>query len=506
MVSMTVSKRRGAARGTAVYEFGSFRFEPEESRLLRDGRPVPLAPQALETLLALIERTGSLITKQELMERVWPDRFVEENSLAKCVSELRKALGDCRTRPRYIETVARRGYRFVAPLSESGGVPAPPPRLEGAPAGDPIVVRVTVELAAGVAGDPGALGDRVAERIAENVAAALRVRGSRERRELLRHSTRDVHAYRLYREARCHVLRYTLDSWRKSAACYEQAIAQDPSYALAHADLAISSVLASVYFTSAPEVKTRARAAARRALSIDPGLAEAHLADALVRSFLDWDWDGAESAFHQALALDPRQSWSHDYYGFFLLHRGRFREALPTLERAVELNPARILVKGDLGLYHHFTGAVQDALAHYRRALDLDPHCGLTRVEHARALERAGRFDEAAAEARRALRLDDSLWVRVWLARACALSGERLEAYRRLRLLQEAARSGSVSPVFPALVQCALGEREAAVEQLEEAWAQRSPWMALLRTEPAFQSLWEERRFQILLRRMGLPG
>ena len=503
MVSMTVSERRGAPRGRVVYEFGSFRFEPGESRLLRDGRQVPLAPQALETLLALVERNGSLVTKQELMERVWPDRFVEENSLAKCVSELRKALGDRRTGPCYIETVPRRGYRFVAPLSETGGAPPPPPpRFGGAPAGDPIVVRVTVELAPGAAGDSEALGNRVAE----SVAAALRSRGSRERRDLLRHSTRDVHAYRLYREARCHMLRYTLASWRKGVARYEMAIAQDPCYALAHADLAISSVLASVYYTSAPEVKERARVAARQALSINPGLAEAHLADAVVRSFLDWDWEGAESAFHQALALDPGQSWSLDYYGFFLLHRGRFREALPALERAVELNPTRILVKGDLGLYHHFTGAVEQALDHYGKALDLDPYCGLTRVEHARVLERAGRFDEAEAEARRSLGLDDSLWGRVWLARACAMSGQRLEAYRRLRLLQEAARSGSVSPVFPALVQCALGERAEALEQLEEAWTQRSPWMALLRAEPGFQSLWDERRFQILLQRMGLPG
>ena len=497
MASMMVSEGRDVPRGV-IYEFGPFRFEPGESRLLRDGKPVPLAPQSLETLLALVERSGSLVAKQELMERVWPDRFVEENSLARCVSELRKALGDARTGPRYIETVPRRGYRFVARVAEVSEVPRP----GAAPGGDSIVVRVTVELAPGAVGAPADLDNR----IAESVAAALRSRSSRERRELLRHSTRDVHAYRLYREARCHVLRYTFSSWRKSVACYERAIAQDPSYALAHADLAIASVLASVYYTGSAEVQERARAAARRAISIDPGLAEGHLAMALVRSFLDWDWDGAESSFHQALALDPAQAWSHDYYGFFLMLRGRFREALPTLERAVELNPIRILVKGDLGLYHHFTGAVEGSLDHHRRALDLDPFCGLTRVDFARTLERAGRHGEAMAEARRALRLDDALWVRVWLARACAMSGQRLEAYRGLRLIQQSSRGGSVSPVFPALVHAALGERNEALALLEEAWVRRSPWMALLRVEPGFDTLREEPRFNALLRRVGLPG
>jgi DNA-binding winged helix-turn-helix (wHTH) protein len=122
-----------------VYEFGPFRFEPGESRLLRDGRPVPLAPQGIEALHALVERSGSLVTKQELMDRVWPGRFVEENSLNKCVSELRKALGDRRLEPLYIETVARRGYRFLPEVRR--------PAMESGPRVRPVTVRVTVELA-----------------------------------------------------------------------------------------------------------------------------------------------------------------------------------------------------------------------------------------------------------------------------------------------------------------------------------------------------------------------
>lgn len=520
---MTAEAQRDAGADATIYEFGPFRFEPRENRLLRGGLPVPLPPRGIETLRAMVERSGSLISKQELLERVWPDRIVEENSVAKCVSELRRALDDGRSEPRYIETVAKRGYRFVAEVRrrrDDAVLPVVAPPAGTGSSGSvgsadvSLTLRVTVELVAG--GTPlwtGRSGGRLTEpitvgdAIAERVAAALTGgQGGGERRALRRRASQDRHAFRLYREARCHVLRYTSAGWRKSVSCYEQAIAQDPAFALAHADLAISSVLACVYYTSSEECRQRARNAARRALALDPGLPEAHLAIALVRYLLDQDWDGAESAFHQALALDPEQAWSHDYFGFFLLLMGRFREALPPLERAVELNPVRILVNGDLGLYHHFTGAVEGCLDHHRRALDLNPFCGLTRVDFARALERAGRPREAMAEIRKTLRLDDAPWVRVWLARACALAGQREEAQRLLRQLTNASRRAPVSPVFLALVHTALGERAAAFALLEEAIAQRSSWTAFLRVEPGFDPLREEPRFAALLRRAGLES
>lgn len=475
----------GRPEAAAVFEFGPFRFEPGEGRLLRDGRPVSLPRQESEVLLALVERSGSLVAKQELIERAWPDRFVEENSLAKCICALRKTLGDRHARPLYIETVPRRGYRFLPDVIKIASSES-----------RPITIQVTVEVTLD-GREPFA--DK--EEIARKVTAALR--GDRERRELRRRATRDPHAFRLYREARCYVMRYTSDSWQKSARCYEQAIAQDPSYALAYSDLAISSVLASVYYTSSPEVKERARFAAERALAVDPGLPEAHLAMAGVRCYLDWDWDGAESCFHQALALDPEQAWSHDYYGFFLTLRRRFREALPILERAVDLNPARLLVKGDLGLYHHFSGAVEESIDHQRKALDLDPFCALSRVELARTLERGGRPDESLEELRKTLPLDDAPWIRVWLARSYALTGQREDALRVLLPLRHAARRGLASPVFPALVHAALGDREEALTLLDEARAQGSPWMAFLGVEPGFDSLRDERRFANLSRRIG---
>jgi len=102
-----------------VYEFGPFRLELKEHRLMRGGRSVPLAGKAFETLRVLVERHGTLVAKRDLMNAVWPETTVEENNLDRNISLVRKALGEKATGPQYIETVPRVGYRFVARLSET---------------------------------------------------------------------------------------------------------------------------------------------------------------------------------------------------------------------------------------------------------------------------------------------------------------------------------------------------------------------------------------------------
>ena len=104
-------------RTSVVYEFGHFRLEVRERRLVREGRPIPLAGKAFDTLCVLVERHGTLVSKRDLMDSVWPETTVEENSLDRNISTVRKALGEKATGRQYIETVPRAGYRFVAQLS-----------------------------------------------------------------------------------------------------------------------------------------------------------------------------------------------------------------------------------------------------------------------------------------------------------------------------------------------------------------------------------------------------
>ncbi len=101
-----------------LYEFGCFTLDVAESRLLRDGRPVPLKPKVLETLCVLVENTGHTMDKSELMQRLWPDSHVEEANLSVNISQLRKALGENENGGPFIETVPKRGYRFVAAVTK----------------------------------------------------------------------------------------------------------------------------------------------------------------------------------------------------------------------------------------------------------------------------------------------------------------------------------------------------------------------------------------------------
>src|SRR5882724_5841334 len=114
--------------GKHLYEFGPFRLDPAERSLVRDGNAVPLTPKAFELLVLLVEHRGHLLKKDELIERVWPNTFVEEANLAQNISALRKALDDKNGGAQYIETVPKGGYRFTAAVGDhtpTAGVESP---------------------------------------------------------------------------------------------------------------------------------------------------------------------------------------------------------------------------------------------------------------------------------------------------------------------------------------------------------------------------------------------
>src|ERR1043166_4532484 len=101
------------------YDFGNFRLDPSEKLLLREGETIPLTPKVFETLKLFVENPGRLIEKDELMQRLWPDRYAEESNVTFNIRMLRTALGDDKAKPRFSETVPKRGYRFIAEVSET---------------------------------------------------------------------------------------------------------------------------------------------------------------------------------------------------------------------------------------------------------------------------------------------------------------------------------------------------------------------------------------------------
>ena len=108
-------------QGKHLYEFGAFRLDAAEQQLWRDGEEIPLTPKAFGVLLMLIRNSGHAVSKEDFMREVWPDTIVEEKNLTDNISILRQALGDSTQEQRYIKTVPRRGYRFVADVRELTG-------------------------------------------------------------------------------------------------------------------------------------------------------------------------------------------------------------------------------------------------------------------------------------------------------------------------------------------------------------------------------------------------
>jgi DNA-binding winged helix-turn-helix (wHTH) protein/TolB-like protein/Flp pilus assembly protein TadD len=151
---------------TRLFEFGSFRLDERERQLLHNGEPVPLTPKAFDTLVLLLENGGHAVEKDALMQRVWPDAFVEEATLAQNIRTLRKALGQTPSGSQYIETVPKHGYRFVATVRQA--FPGEPDLITGRPS------RSTVPaLEEGANSDPGhAAGDRAAPHIVTPPATA----------------------------------------------------------------------------------------------------------------------------------------------------------------------------------------------------------------------------------------------------------------------------------------------------------------------------------------------
>src|SRR5215469_9462282 len=125
-----------------LYEFGPFRIDSRERLLSCHGKPIAVTPKAFDTLLVLVQNSGHLLLKEELMKAIWPDSFVEEVNLSQCISALRRALGDTAQKSRYIVTVPGKGYRFMAEIK-----PVPPP--EAGPAGLP------AEERSPIAAEPG---------------------------------------------------------------------------------------------------------------------------------------------------------------------------------------------------------------------------------------------------------------------------------------------------------------------------------------------------------------
>ena len=303
--------------GREVFHFDEFTLDVQERRLLHGAEAVHLSPKAYDVLVALVRQRGCMVTKDELLRRVWPESFVEEGSLSVYVSALRKALGEDARRPAYIETVARSGYRFIA------------------------AVRC----------DPAGQKSSAPSAVA-----------------------RPVELYELVGRGRSHLLSGSYFELPAAVDAFRSAIEIDPSYAPAHAGLARARcVQAAFRVVPHQEAFAEAKASALRALAMDSASADAQVALGTVLFLSEWDWTAAERSLQRALEINPDHTEALLQYGSLQETLGRLDDGLRCKQQALARDPrsAGVLVQIAISYWHQ--RKYDDTFIWSRRALEVDP-------------------------------------------------------------------------------------------------------------------------------------
>jgi len=344
----------------------------------------------------------------------------------------------------------------------------------------------------------------VQEQIAASIAQRLRLSlTGAQQQQLKKRATQNPDAYQLYLTGVFYVRRGGKENFRKALDYFNQAIALDPNFALAYAG---ASNMDSALSIGSPDPRAelaKAKNAAQKALQIDPDLAEAHSALGILER-ADWDWSGAESEFKRAIELNPSYAQAHGSYAVYLSRVGRSAEALSEIQRAKELDPLSIAIKSSEASILLWARRYDEAMEHFREVLKMQPDYALAYEYLGYAYAAKHMYPEAIAEYGKftGMNKGSTASVECYLGYAYAMSGKRVEALATLKKMT--GMQGAVSAAELAILYTGLGDKEGALAALERAYAAHDPQMQYLKVEPSYDTLRGDRRFQDLLRRIGL--
>ena len=275
-------------------------------------------------------------------------------------------------------------------------------------------------------------------------------------------------------------------------------------FAPAYAGLSDSYAFLRSVYAPPKDVMPQAKAAAQKALELDDTLAEAHVSEGQVKYFYDFDWAGAEREFRRAIALNPNLAEAHDAYATFLAGMNRPAEAVSEIELARRLDPLSLFILWDAGWVYYCARRYDKTIEESLKALDLDPGYVPAMTNLGLGYEKTGRFAEAVAVLEKASRLDPAPTSLEMLGGAYASWGKKGEARRVLGLLKEQAEKRYVCPYEIATVYVGLGEKDAAFRTLEQAVEDRADCVPWIKPDSKIDPLRSDPRYAALLRRVGL--
>jgi TolB-like protein/Tfp pilus assembly protein PilF len=343
--------------------------------------------------------------------------------------------------------------------------------------------------------------------VAEAIAKQIKVKLTpQERAHLAQTQPVNPEAYEAYLKGRYHWLRRSKEELPKAVRYFEQAIEIDPTYALAFSGLADSLSALGVYFVAPGQGCGKAKQLATRALEMDPSLAEAHASLGWAISWYDYDFYTAEREFERSIELNPRYATAHLWFAFCLGVMGRWEESYTEFKRADRLDPHNIYMYIALGFICYQTRRPDEAIKNFRRSLELDPGIGQAYCGLAWAYTYKSMHDEAIRSASKAVELSPGATLFLaFLGEAHGAAGNRHEAQKILDRLMELSKTQYVSPHFVGRIHLVLGNSHEALTWLETAYRERAALMIFLKTDPRFDELRSEVRFQDLMRLMNFP-
>jgi len=300
----------------------------------------------------------------------------------------------------------------------------------------------------------------------------------------------------------------TEENLHKAIAHFQNAIKEDPNYALAHVGLAdCYNALGVVQIGALPPTEARrlAEETAKKALALDPTLAEAHTALGYANHY-NWNWTAAETDFKRAIELNPSYANAHNFYASFLMSRGRVDESIASSTRARELDPFSLSISAQRGFLLENARRYGEAIEQLRSIIAMDPNNYQSHwfLGHTYALNK--QFDEGVAASRKAVELSERAPGALgMLGLVYALAGQRDEANKILNELLELNKRRYVTPAAVANVYIGLGNKDQAFVWLEKAFQERSNYLAYLKVFPVLDPLRSDPRFTDLVHRVGLP-
>ena len=505
----------GSAQALPVLiRFGVFEADLRAGELRRNGIKVRLQDLPFRALVLLLTRPGEVITREEFRQALWPpDVFVDfEQGISSAVMRLRDALRDSADNPIFIETIERRGYRWIGPihppepvsdksqeqesLEQQPTLVAPSLRSKSSPWGKVLfALPVLAILLALWIFRPGF---RDAKASAKSNSASAR-----------NHQPANREAEDLYLKGRFYWNKRTPENLNLALQSFTQAIAHDPNYSDAYVGIADCYNLLREFSAMSPnEAYFKAFAAAKKAVELDPQSSEAHASLAFVTFFGMWDASDAEKEFRRALELDPRNVKAHHWYATFLHTIGRHQEALAEINLARKLAPDSSSILADQGKVLWDAGHHEQALQLLKQLEVADPEF-LSPHRYLRfAYQETGNYPDYILELKKdALLTHDSAQSSVAeaAAKGFARSGERGMLEAELLQQRELYEQGKLSPYWVAQTEAGLGNSRVALRYLTIGIQSHDENVLNLICDQRFALLRGDPAFQQLLAKIGLP-